>query len=177
MISDELQKIGYEIQYQVLNTADVTHLPQHRERIYLVYFRDHGDYLRFSFDFPATHENLPIHHFLEPEVNTKYYYGHHLSIWETIQKETFYQYRRYYVRENKNGVCPTLTANMGQGGHNVPLIKDAVGIRKLTPRECFNFQGFPPDLSDSHLYRLAGNAVSVPVIEQLAPHIVATLLR
>lgn len=59
---------------------------------------------------------------------------------------------------------------MGTGGHNVPLILDTDGIRKLTPRECFNLQGFPPDyilptLSDSLLYKLAGNAVSVPVIE------------
>ena len=38
---------------------------------------------------------------------------------------------RVYVRENKSGVCPTLTANMGTGGHNVPLIKDDYGIRKL----------------------------------------------
>lgn len=59
---------------------------------------------------------------------------------------------------------------MGTRGHNVPLIKDDKGIRKLTPRECFNLQGFPknyklPSLSDGKLYSLAGNAVSVPVIE------------
>ena len=58
---------------------------------------------------------------------------------------------------------------MGGGGHNVPLLKDDKGIRKLTPRECFNLQGFPkdyklPDISDSALYKLAGNAVSVPVV-------------
>ena len=59
---------------------------------------------------------------------------------------------------------------MGGGGHNVPLLKDSKGIRKLTPRECFNLQGFPPDyklpaVCDSELYKLAGNAVSVPVVE------------
>ena len=59
---------------------------------------------------------------------------------------------------------------MGGGGHNVPLIKDDFGVRKLTPRECFNLQGFPtnyklPKISDSKLYKLAGNAVSVPVVE------------
>ena len=58
---------------------------------------------------------------------------------------------------------------MGGGGHNVPLLKDDKGIRKLTPRECFNLQGFPkdyklPDVCDSALYKLAGNAVSVPVV-------------
>jgi DNA (cytosine-5)-methyltransferase 1 len=62
---------------------------------------------------------------------------------------------------------------MGGGGHNVPLVKDSKGIRKLTPRECFNFQGFPqsyllPVLADSNLYKLAGNAVSVPVVKLIA---------
>jgi DNA (cytosine-5)-methyltransferase 1 len=65
---------------------------------------------------------------------------------------------------------------MGGGGHNVPLILDDKGIRKLTPRECFNLQGFPkdyklPNLSDSKLYSLAGNAVSVPVVELIAKKI------
>ncbi len=59
---------------------------------------------------------------------------------------------------------------MGSGGHNVHLLKDDTGIRKLTPRECFNLQGFPSDyklpaLCDSALYKLAGNAVSISAIE------------
>ena len=65
---------------------------------------------------------------------------------------------------------------MGDGGHNVPLLKDSKGIRKLTPRECFNLQGFPctyklplkGEISDSALYKLAGNAVSVPVVDLIA---------
>jgi DNA (cytosine-5)-methyltransferase 1 len=56
----------------------------------------------------------------------------------------FYQVRRgMYVRKNMSGVCPTLTANMGTGGHNVPLIKVKDGIRKITPEEAFKLQGFP----------------------------------
>jgi modification methylase bsp6I len=47
---------------------------------------------------------------------------------------------------------------MGTGGHNVPLLIDKKGIRKLTPRECANLQGFPrdfklPPIADSHLYK------------------------
>ncbi|MBU1132218.1 DNA cytosine methyltransferase, partial [Patescibacteria group bacterium] len=62
------------------------------------------------------------------------------------------------------------------GGHNVPIIIDDKGIRKLTPRECANFQGFPadfklPDMADSSLYKQLGNAVSVPVIERIALNI------
>lgn len=101
----------------------------------------------------------------------------------------FYQCRRgMYVRKNKSGVCPTLTANMGTGGHNVPLIKVKDGIRKLTPKETFKLQGFPVDdgyklptkingknYPDSQLYKQAGNAVSVPVITMLANEILNIL--
>ena len=101
------------------------------------------------------------------------------SITEMYQ---FYQLRRgQYVRKNQSDVCPTLTANMGTGGHNVPLILTPNGIRKLTPAETFKLQGFPVGkgyslpvmykgrpYSNSHLYKQAGNAVSVPVITLIA---------
>ena len=82
------------------------------------------------------------------------------------------------MRENKSNLCPTLTANMGTGGHNVPLIRTYSGeFRKLTPRECFNLQGFPEDfilpekLSESALYKQAGNSVVVNVIQRIAEEI------
>jgi DNA (cytosine-5)-methyltransferase 1 len=92
-----------------------------------------------------------------------------------------YQWRRQYVRKNKSGVVPTLTANMGGGGHNVPLILSDTGIRKLTPHECFNVQGFPtdfilPDLAESRLYKQAGNSVCVDVIHRIAENIASAVL-
>ena len=94
--------------------------------------------------------------------------------------DTVYQFRRQYVRENKSNVCPTLTANMGTGGHNVPLIKTEFGLRKLTPKECFGFQGFPddfklPEIANSHLYKQAGNSVSMPVIQRIAENILKAI--
>lgn len=69
---------------------------------------------------------------------------------------------------------------MGGGGHNVPIILDDKGIRKLTPKECFNLQGFPNDyelplLSTNKLYSLAGNAVSIPVVSLIANRIISQL--
>lgn len=101
----------------------------------------------------------------------------------------FYQVRRgMYVRRNQSGVCPTLTANMGTGGHNVPLILVNDGIRKITPEEAFKLQGFPIGngyelptqyngraYSDAQLYKQAGNAVSVPIIKLLAEKILEAL--
>ena len=64
----------------------------------------------------------------------KYYYRQDKYMYKELAKViknpyTAYQYRRVYVRENKNNQVPTLTANMGTGGHNVPLIKVEDGIK------------------------------------------------
>ena len=81
------------------------------------------------------------------------------------------------MRINKSNLCSTLRANMGTGGHNVPIIRDKYGIRKLTPRECFNFQGFPSNfklpksIPDSQLYKQAGNSVTVDTINTIAKSI------
>ncbi|MBY7024801.1 DNA (cytosine-5-)-methyltransferase [Clostridium botulinum] len=113
-----------------------------------------------------------------------------INLDEQIREEyQFYQVRRgMYVRQNKSNVCPTLTANMGTGGHNVPLIKVKDGIRKLTPAETFKIQGFPigngytlPEMygrrkyPNGALYKQAGNAVSVPVIKLIAEEILKAL--
>lgn len=183
IIVKNLEELGYKIKSAILNTSKITDIPQHRERIYIVGFKNKNEYDKFNFDFEVK-QNKKIADFLEENVDNKYYYSNRFKVFDEIQKEitkninqnVLYQYRRYYVRENKSNCCPTLTANMGSGGHNVPLLKDSKGIRKLTPRECFNLQGFPrnyklPDICDSALYKLAGNAVSVPVVELIVKKI------
>jgi DNA (cytosine-5)-methyltransferase 1 len=185
-IKENLEQRGYYICYKILNTAEITGIPHHRERIYIVCIQSKDIYDKFNLDFP-TIEKRKITDFLERNIPSKYYYTEQSSTWDlvnanVVKKETVYQYRRVYVRENKSNECPTLTANMGSGGHNVPLVLDDIGIRKLTPRECFNFQGFPssyrlPQLSDANLYKLAGNAVSVPVVKLIADRIVPLLLN
>lgn len=183
-IKKNLTDRGYHIRFKVLNTAEITGIPQHRERIYIVCLKSKELFDKFTLDFPHK-QKAKISTLLEKTVNQKYYYNDSSSTWPLVseavtKKDTIYQYRRVYVRENKSSECPTLTANMGGGGHNVPLVLDEKGIRKLTPRECFNFQGFPasyklPTLADSHLYKLAGNAVSVPVVKLIAERLTGLL--
>jgi DNA (cytosine-5)-methyltransferase 1 len=184
IIKQNLEQRGYHVCHKILNTAKLTGIPQHRERIYIVCFKSKDVFDKFSLEFPQV-EKRPITDFLETDVPQKYYYTPKSSTWKLVSEgvtneNTFYQYRRVYVRENKSSECPTLTANMGGGGHNVPLIKDKKGIRKLTPRECFNFQGFPstyilPTISDTNLYKLAGNAVSLPVVKLIAERLIPLL--
>ena len=140
-----------------------------------------------KFKFPPKINALrDIRSLLDSHVNEEFYYNdtkyHNELLSLMTNPETIYQWRRVYVRENKNNLCPTLTANMGTGGHNVPLILDkGKGVRKLTPRECARFQGFPDnfilpsELPKSALYKQIGNSVSVPVIESIAKNIKITL--
>ena len=181
VVKQTLEDLGYKVYSKVLNAKDFG-VPQNRERIYIVAFLDNVD-----FDFPNNlNKNVSIHDMFETKIDDKYYYNNK-PLFEKIKddvanKDSIYQWRRKYVRENKSGVCPTLTANMGTGGHNVPIIKDNRGIRKLTPKECLNFQGFPrnfklPNIADGQLYKQAGNSVVVEVIKEIAKSINNSFLK
>ena len=186
VITDSLKEEGYYFRYQVLNSMEYGNVPQNRERIYMVGFKNKEECDKFYFpepipltktihDITKPHEKKPEKYYYE---NSKYY---PMLKEAMVNKDTVYQLRRIYVRENKKGVCPTLTANMGTGGHNVPLIIDDFGIRKLTPKETLMLQGFPEDfkipekMADSHIYKQAGNSVTVTVIERIANNIVKVL--
>jgi len=183
IIKKTLEDLGYHLKTKVLNTMEYGNVPQNRERVYIVGFKNKKYSDDFEFPEPVKLKTKIID-LLEENVLEKYYYnGKPLfkKIKNDIKEEgKVYQWRRKYVRENKSGVCPTLTANMGTGGHNVPIIKDKKGIRKLTPRECARIQGFPdnfkiPKIADSALYKQFGNSVSVPVIERIAKEIIKTI--
>lgn len=186
VIKSELEKLGYHVHHKVLNTMEYGNVPQTRERIYIVGFLDEDAYNRFEYP-EKIKLNKTIHDivdFTKKEDDKLYYEGHkyYPELKKTMKsQDTIYQWRRVYCRENKSNVCPTLTANMGTGGHNVPLIKDDFGIRKLTPEECVGFQGFPkefkfPDnISNASKYKQAGNSVSVPVIKRIVENILKAL--
>ncbi len=171
-----LHSLGYHVRYSVLNSMTHGNVPQNRERIFIVGFLDKNSAEKFEFpkEMPLT---IKVNDILEKNVDMRFYYNgkplYQKLKTRVTNKNRVYQWRRRYVRENKTGVVPTLTANMGTGGHNVPIIKDDNGIRKLTPKECFMAQGFPssfklPRMADNKLYHQAGNSVTVPVIERIA---------
>ena len=187
VILSELQNEGYSVKFSVLNAMEYGNIPQNRERIYIVAFKNKEFYRNFDFPLPIKLEKkLSDVIDFETKVEDKYYYikgKYKGDIYEQLveamknDNHDIYQWRRTYVRKNKSGVVPTLTANQGEGGHNVCLIKTKNGIRKMTPHECFNAQGFPMDfllpenMSDAKLYKQAGNSVCVSVIERIAEKI------
>ncbi|EOS7951168.1 DNA cytosine methyltransferase, partial [Enterococcus hirae] len=184
VIREALVMSNYFIKWKVLNGKDYGNVPQNRERIYIVGFKSKEAYESFSFP-----EKIRLTNKLDSvidfnlDADERYYYDETKTpFWDKLypnitSQDTVYQWRRQYVRENKSGVVPTLTANMGTGGHNVPLILTNDGrIRKLTPKETFNVQGFPanfklPNISNGQLYKQAGNSVVVPVIQRIAEKI------
>lgn len=185
IIREALVENGYYIKWHVLNGKDYGNIPQNRERIYIVGFKFKNDFNEFNFPDPqpltkTLHDIIDFHDIKDE----KYYYRrgkqpfYEKLLSEITSQNTAYQWRRQYVRANKLNVLPTLTANMGTGGHNVPLILTDFGeIRKLTPKECFNGQGYPKDfklpsdISNGQLYKQAGNSVVVPVINRIAKQI------
>ena len=182
------KKLNYQVFFKVLNSATHADIPQNRERIFIVCFDNTKFKNKVNFKFPA---ETPLKNNIENFIFQKkqdqiYYYSSSHQYYKILNESinsmnTIYQWRRVYLRENKKNLCPTLTANMGTGGHNVPIIRDKFGIRKLTPKECFAFQGFPineflfPQISNSKLYFQAGNSVTMPLIKKIGIEILKVL--
>lgn len=191
VIIETLEQNGYHVKYAVLNAMNYGNTPQNRERIYIAAFRSESAYKNFEFPMPVQlSQGLNSVIDFDGKKEEKYYYTqgkYKGDIYEQLQAamddpQAVYQWRRKYVRKNQSGVVPTLTANMGEGGHNVPIIRTTDGqIRKLTPHECFCVQGFPDDfklpedMADGRLYKQAGNSVCVSVIERIAENIYEAL--
>ena len=184
VIKATLEELGYVVYHKVMNSMEYANIPQNRERIFIVCFDPNQVKNHHQFSFPERTElTHTIHDCIDPEINDKaLFYGAKFIHYEELKRDmvsmdTIYQWRRQYVRENKSNVCPTLTANMGTGGHNVPLILTKYGIRKLSPKECINFQGypkeyqFPTSIANSAKYKQAGNSVVVPLITKVCQNI------
>ena len=188
IIKATLEELGYVVYHKVMNSMEYANVPQNRERIFIVCFDPNQVKNHHQFSFPERTElTHTIHDCIDPEINDKaLFYGAKFIHYEELKRDmvsmdTIYQWRRQYVRENKSNVCPTLTANMGTGGHNVPLILTKYGIRKLSPKECINFQGypkeyqFPTSIANSAKYKQAGNSVVVPLITKVCQNIISII--
>lgn len=195
-------RLGYVVDSKIMNPCEYANVPQNRERIFIVGFdpkqvKIHQENFhdgQFEFPFPGK-VNLTknIHDVIDDSVETENLFYKENQIYYKKMKDvivnpdTVYQWRRVYIRENKSGVCPTLTANMGEGGHNVPIVRTSKGIRKLTPEECLGFQGFPIDaqnsfrfpknISQSKKYKQAGNSVTEPLVERVSKNMIEFLRK
>lgn len=186
VILAKLNELGYSVFYQVLNSADYG-VPQNRERIYIVGFREKV----VNFEFPSpVKEKANVGDILEKDVKNhdvseiarQHIKKHYEKLMNTKKPSEEYPLFATEIRPSRcvfrnDGFSPCLTAKMGTGGNNVPvLVRD---LRKLTVRECLRIQGFPETFkmkeNNSHSYKQIGNSVSVPVVRAIAKKIVETL--
>ena len=151
---------------------DATELPQDRERLFMVAAsRHHFTYNPFEPPMTTAERRLPLQRIVDRSTradaaaylrpDNRYYRMIEREMSQGESLDNIYQLRRSYVREKRDGLCPTLTANMGIGGHNVPFVRDEWGIRRLSVREVGMLQGFddvnfPPDMPETEQYRLLG---------------------
>ena len=187
-----LRRAGYwfrENACWTVNVKHVTPIPQDRERLFMVAAsREHFSYNPFSPPAIASTNGRRIRLLLDDIIDrerpaasdtylpkdNRYFKMIKMEMERGESISNIYQLRRSYVREKKQGLCPTLTANMGIGGHNVPFIRDPWGIRRLTVREVAQLQGFDvseqlfPDIPVQQQYRLLGNAVCVALAHTIA---------
>lgn len=181
----EIKKAGYwfrETNCAELDSYELTSLPQKRNRLYMVAFST-SKFKNGRINFPEKKwkgcKNLSKYIDFSGRQHESYYLDSENRYYQMIcrqlnNRECIYQLRKYIVRVKEPGICPTLTANMGQGGHNVPFVFDSYGLRKLTEHECLKLQGFPDwfefpaDVSRPKRYMQAGNSVAVPVVTLLA---------
>lgn len=183
-LQNEIRRAGYwfrDNNAAELNAYQLTNLPQQRVRLFMValstaFFRTG----RFFFPVSEGFHTKDLAQFIDfdGELGDDYYLPkdnryHHMISNVVKGDRQIYQLRKYFVRAKDPGVCPTLTANMGLGGHNVPFVSTAKGLRKLTEYECLALQGFPAtfrfpeSMPRARRYTQVGNAVAVPVAELL----------
>ena len=183
VVHDVLADLNYSIRYRVLRASEYGRVPQIRDRMYIVAFRDQEDCDRF--EFPG---KMDLEITIEDVINRKqkkhdiYYYSAENPFYKNASKiVTMYDsiYRVYHdsIKVTQNHMCPTLTASMGISKNQVPLVVDDFGLRKLTLQECLNFQGFPieyyfpSNITIDDAYKQVGNSVCVPAIIRIAEQI------
>lgn len=191
IICDTFRQLGYTVHHQILNSKDFG-VPQNRERIYIVAFRDDIDSTWFRFPQPTNPDTVLKDIMEENPVPAKYYlsetylqtlknhkarhaakgngFGYEIRGWEDIAGAIVCggmgRERNLVIDNRQTDLTPT-THIKGE------INKE--GIRKMTPREWARLQGFPDDfvlpLADTHLYNQLGNSVTVNVIEAIAKKI------
>jgi DNA (cytosine-5)-methyltransferase 1 len=199
IIIETLKKeLGYDVHYKVL---DARHwVPQHRERILIVGFREKTDFtwdnLKIPKDGPTMNSILHSENGSE-EAEEPYTTGPLAKVHSKYTlTDNMWEYLQGYAKKHKeagngfgfglvtrNDVSRTLSARYYKDGSEILVSRGKVkNPRRLTPRECARLMGYPDTykipVSDTQAYRQFGNSVVVPVMKEvariMAPHVQAS---
>lgn len=189
VLTDEL---GYHVFTKVIDGKSL--VPQHRERIYIVGFKDLNAFSWDAFDLPPTNAGPRLRSILHPEDGSEAPESPYTDVKGRVSKkyqlsQHLWDYLRAYAdkhRQAGNGfgfglvgpddVARTLSARYYKDGSEILVRMKSGPPRRLTPRECARLMGFdrpgrPPfkiPVSDTQAYKQFGNSVIVPVVEAVA---------
>lgn len=176
IILESLEKQGYDLHYQVIDAASV--VPQHRERIFIVGFRE-----KKQFEFPIYPEKgkIKLREILEERVDEKYTISD--KLWDYLQERKKKQREKGngfgYNLSKKDEISRTLSARYGKDGSEILIYQQNKNPRRLTPRECARLMSFPEEfeipVSDTQAYKQFGNSVVIKVVQPIATSIIETL--
>ena len=183
-IKQTLQELKYHITYQVMNAKEYGNLPQQRNRIYIVAFKNKEYLHKFKFPdmVPLTISAFDL--FDKEKQDEKYYMDGH-RMWGRMMeymtdRRRVYRFTDWGLSRGMEGICPTLLAAMGSRFERIPFFYDDYSVRLITPREAARLQGFPenfvlPKENEKQVYKQIGNSVAVPVVYKIAHNILCAL--
>jgi DNA (cytosine-5)-methyltransferase 1 len=176
-VKKTLEEMGYNVYSQILNSKDFG-VPQNRERIYIVAFRDS---VKFNFPLPLESKST-LGSIMEKVVEDKYTISD--KLWEGHKRRKAEHQRKgngfgYSIFNENSSYTSTISARYYKDGSEILVEQKDKNPRKLTPREAARLQGFADDfiipVSDVQAYKQFGNSVSVPVLEAIALEISKSL--
>lgn len=191
VICNTFESLGYKVFFKILNSKEFA-VPQNRERIYIVAFRNDITPSQFIFPEMTNNKTVLLNIREEKPVPVKYYLSDVYV--ETLRKHKARHEAKghgfgYEIRDWDNIAGAIVCGGMGRERNlvidyrqknlipttNIKGNVNTEGIRKMTPREWARLQGFPDSfvlpLADTHLYKQLGNSVTVPVITEIAKKI------
>ncbi|MCT7581444.1 DNA cytosine methyltransferase [Aliarcobacter butzleri] len=162
LIIKNFEDCGYKLKYKLLDASDFG-IPQKRQRVFIIGFKNQRDYDNFSFPVETTLKNkIPLKTVLEDVVNEKYFFS----------KRAVEGMKRVQSKMNKGRAqnveiaCNTISAHLSKVSLNStdPVLFENERYRRFTPREAANIQSFPLEfkfdsVSENRQYKAIGNAV------------------
>ena len=180
-ILSTMEELEYHVTYKIMNASDYG-IPQQRNRIYMVAFKDKELCDKFQ-ERELKHDAF---YYFDKERQPDNYYMDNHRMWDDMvafmtDRHRIYRFTDWGLSKGRDGICPTLLAAMGSPYERIPFFYDDFSIRKITQREAARLQGFPDTFefplkkTPKQVYKQIGNSVCVPIVKEIADQMMKVL--